>query len=68
MAELVALSTTGSPGWVPCGEISFRGALATGPSYIGAQHGSSDCGPLYLGAQVPYAIELPAEVTAGSGA
>jgi len=56
MEELVAVSTTGSLGWVPCGELSFRGALARGPSYIGAQHGSSDCGPLYLGAQVPYTL------------
>lgn len=56
MDELVAVSTTGSLGWVPCGEASLRGALAMGASYIGAQHGSSDCGPLYLGAQVPYSL------------
>ncbi len=71
MDELVALSTTGSLGWVPCGEASFRGALAAGPSYIGAQHGSSDCGPLYLGAQVPYSLrtwekhDLELMITAG---
>ncbi len=56
MDELVALSTTGSLGWVPCGEESFRGGVAAGPHYIGAQHGSSDCGPLYLGAQAPYSL------------
>lgn len=56
MRELIAVSTTGSLGWVPCGEEGFRRAVALGPSYIGAQHGSSDCGPLYLGAQVPYTL------------
>jgi hypothetical protein len=71
MDELVALSTTGSLGWVPCGEVSFQGALAAGPDYIGAQHGSSDCGPLYLGAQVPYSLrkwekhDLELMITAG---
>jgi hypothetical protein len=71
MKELVAASVTGSLGWVPCGEASFQGALASGPSYIGAQHGSSDCGPLYLGAEVPYTLrkwekhDLELMVTAG---
>jgi hypothetical protein len=54
--ELVAVSVSGSLGWLPCGEVAFREALDRGPSYIGAQHGSSDCGPLYLGAEVPYAV------------
>lgn len=50
----MALSATGALGYTPFDDDVFRIGLDHDPDFIGAQSGSNDSGPLYLGRSLPH--------------
>jgi len=54
MKEIKMLSPTGAIGYSPMWEKSLYEGLEKGVDFIGADGGSPDSGPFYLGAEAPY--------------
>jgi len=54
MTEIRMLAPTGAIGYSPLSEKSLYEGLKKGVDFIGADGGSPDSGPFYLGAEAPY--------------
>ncbi len=52
--QVIALSATGALGYAPFDDKAFDEGLSKKPDFIGAQSGSNDSGPLYVGAGEPH--------------